>query len=181
MDIKGRLVEGNVAYRKLTDPGLLTRMSQKQEPFVAVLSCSDSRVVPEKIFNLSMGDAFVVRVAGNSASDPSILGALEYSVTNLNVRSILVLGHTGCGAIRAALDGRATYNFDHITRDIERARMKVPLELANDQNAIAEANVKLQLRQLEDNSQVIMQAVNERTLSLMGAMYDISSGAVRFL
>jgi carbonic anhydrase len=181
MEIKDRLADGNAAYRKTTDPGLVARLSNKQEPFIAVLSCSDPSVVPEKIFNLSLGDAFVVRVAGNSASNPSTIGALEYAVKILRVRAILVLGHTGCGAVKAAVDGGVTANFDHIARDIERARMKVPLELASDQNAISEANVRLQLRQLEDNSQVIMQALNEGTLKLMGAMYDTSSGAVRFV
>ncbi len=64
-DKKGRLAEGNAAFRKATDPSLLSNLSRGQQPWLAVLTCSDSRVVPERIFNLSIGDAFVVRVAGN--------------------------------------------------------------------------------------------------------------------
>jgi carbonic anhydrase len=79
MDQKKRLVDGNATFRKTSDPAFLAELSKGQQPFVAILTCSDSRVVPERIFNLNLGDAFVVRVAGNSVADPGALGSLEYA------------------------------------------------------------------------------------------------------
>ena len=181
LDRRGRLSEGNAAYRKLTDPTLFANLSKGQHPTFAILACSDSRVVPEKLFNLSIGDAFVVRVAGNSAADPSVLGSLEYAVEHLHVRELLVLGHTGCGAVKLSMEGSSHGNLGSVVRDLERAKSKVPIESENDADAIAESNVKLQLRLLEDNSYVIRSAVDKGQLAMHGAMYDIRTGAVRFI
>jgi carbonic anhydrase len=180
-DRRGRLAEGNAAFRKATDPALLTSLSKGQHPSMAIISCSDSRVVPEKLFNLSLGDAFVVRVAGNSASDPSILGSLEYAVEHLHVKELLVLGHTGCSAVRLAMDGASPGNLGTVMRDMERAKSKLPVGLETDQDAIAESNVKLQLRLLEDSSYVIRSAADKGQLTVHGAMYDVKTGNVRFL
>ena len=176
-----RLEDGNAHFRKNTDLSFLARLAQKQEPFIAVLTCSDSRVVPEKIFNLSLGDVFVVRVAGNSASEPSVLGSLEYAVEFLHIRVLLVLGHTGCGAIREAMDWKGPANLSKVIRDIDRARDKVGEGMSNDVDAIAESNVRLQIRLIIDNSMAIMDAVNKGQLSVIGAMYNMATGAVRFL
>ncbi|HEX9909044.1 MAG TPA: carbonic anhydrase [Thermoplasmata archaeon] len=176
-----RLEDGNVYFRKNTDASFLARLSQKQEPSVIILTCSDSRVVPEKIFSLSLGDAFVVRVVGNSASEPSVLGSLEYAVEHLHVRVLLILGHTGCGAVRAAMFGEGFDNFSKFLRDIERARDKVPEEHANSPDAVAEINVRLQMSLIEDSSTVIMDAVKKGQLTIVGAMYNMATGAVRFL
>lgn len=180
-DKKGRLAEGNAAFRKATDPTVITTLAKGQHPSFAILSCSDSRVVPEKIFNLSLGDAFVVRVVGNSASDPSVLGSLEYAVEHLHVKELVVLGHTGCGAVKLAMDGASQSNLGPVIRDMERAKSKVPIESENDPNLVAESNVRLQLRLLEDNSYVIRSATEKGTLALHGAMYDVRTGNVRFL
>ncbi len=136
MDGKKRLIDGNAMFRKSIDPGLLARLSKKQEPFVAILTCSDSRVSPVKIFNLSLGEAFVVRVAGNSASDQSALGSLEYAVDHLHVKYLLVLGHTGCGAVRAMVEGEFLPNLRPVMKDLERARFKTPTEQINDENRL---------------------------------------------
>jgi len=181
VDATKRLEDGNAHFRKNMDLSLLARLVQKQEPFIAILTCSDSRVVPEKIFNLSLGDAFVVRVAGNSASEPSVLGSLECAVEHLHVRVLLVLGHTGCGAVRAAMDRRGPENLAKVIRDIDRARDKVGVGRSNDLDAIAESNVRLQIRLIVDNSMTIMDAVNKGQLSVVGAMYNMATGAVRFL
>lgn len=180
-DKKGRLAEGNAAFRKATDPSLLSNLSRGQQPWLAVLTCSDSRVVPERIFNLSIGDAFVVRVAGNTASDAQVLGSMEYAVERLHVRDMVVLGHTGCGAVKVAMEGKDTGNLWSVIRDIDRAKMKVPTELDTNPDAIAESNVRLQVRMLEDNSFVIRGAMEKGQLALYGAMYDLKSGAVRFI
>ena len=176
-----RLEDGNVYFKKNTDSSFLARLSQKQEPSVVIPTCSDSRVVPEKIFNLSLGDAFIVQVVGNSASEPSVLGSLEYAVGNLHVRVLLVLGHSGCGAVRAVIAGGGLDNFSKVLRDINRARDKVPEGQANNLDAVAESNVRLQIRLIEDSSAVIMNAVNKGQLTIVGAMYDMATGAVRFL
>ncbi len=181
-DAKGRLMDGNALYRKAVDPALLTRLNTKaQEPFVAILSCSDSRVDPSKIFNLSIGDAFIVRVVGNSASDPFVIGSLEYAVEHLHVKMILVMGHTSCGAVRAMMDGKWPESLDKVILDMERARDKVPPERLKDLDTIAESNVKLQMRVIEDSSLPIGSAVNKGTLLMTGAMYDLATGNVRFL
>lgn len=180
-DRRGRLAEGNAAFRKATDPALIATLSKGQHPSFAILTCSDSRVVPEKLFNLSFGDAFVVRVVGNSAADQSVLGSLEYAVDHLHVRELLVLGHTGCGAVRLATEGANPGNLGPVVRDLERAKSKVPIESENDPDAIAESNVRLQLRLLEDNSYVIRAAVDKGQLMLHGAMYDVRTGAVKFI
>jgi len=175
-------MDGNALFRKAVDPALLARLNTKaQEPFVAILSCSDSRVDPNRIFNLSMGDAFVVRDVGNCASDPFVLGSIEYAVEHLHVRMVLVLGHTGCGAIRAALDGKAPDGLDKVMREIERARDRIPADRAKDVDAIAESNVRLQMRVIEDNSLPIASAVNKGSLQMAGAMYDLATGSVRFI
>jgi len=179
-DRKGRLAEGNAAFRKVTDPTVFINLAKGQHPSFAILSCCDSRVVPEKIFNLSLGDAFVVRVAGNSAADRSVLGSLEYAVEHLHVKELLVLGHTGCSAVKVALDGTAAGNLAPVIRDIERAKAKVPIENESSPDAVAESNVKLQIRLIEDNSSVIRSAVEKGELFVHGAMYDVRNGNVRF-
>lgn len=180
-DKKGRLADGNIAFRKATDPSLFSNLSRGQQPWIAILTCSDSRVVPERIFNLSIGDAFVVRVAGNTSSDAQVLGSLEYAVDHLHVRDMVVLGHTSCGAVKVAMEGKDVGNMWSVIRDIDRAKMKVPSELDTDPDAISESNVRLQVRMLEDNSFVIRGAIDKGQLSLYGAMYDLKSGAVRFI
>jgi carbonic anhydrase len=97
LDPKARLVDGNAAFRRMTDSAFLARLIESHEPFIAILTCSDARVDPAKAFNLSLGDAFVVRTAGNTASDPCVIGSLEYAVDCLEVKALLVLGHTDCG------------------------------------------------------------------------------------
>lgn len=181
MDGRKRLIDGNAMFRKSIDPGFLASLSKNQEPFIAILSCSDSRVSPIKIFNLSLGEAFVVRVAGNSASDQSVLGSLEYAVDHLHVKYLLVLGHTGCGAVSAMVEGEFLPNLRPVMKDLERARFKAPTDQTNDQNLIAENNVRLQLRTIQDNSTTISRAVAEDKLTLLGAMYDLATGTVRFI
>lgn len=176
-----RLLDGNAMFRKNIDRSVLASLVTGQKPIVAVLACSDSRVTPERIFNLSLGEAFVVRVAGNSAADPSVLGSLEYAVEHLQVPAIVVLGHTNCGAVKAVLDGEAPASMSTVAKDLERARFRLPTEQQNDASLVAENNVRLQLRLIQDNSTIIASALNEEKISLYGAMYDLATGQVRFI
>ena len=98
----------------------------------------------------------------------------------MNVKAVLVVGHTGCGAVKAAIEGKDSGNLSRVMSDIDRARYKTSAEQMNDPDAVAESNVRLQLGMLENNSMVIMDAVNKGELTLLGAMLDISTGAVRF-
>src|SRR5262245_33683882 len=105
-----RLVEGNERFRdglaRKPRQGTVRRMQtvESQQPFAAILACADSRVAPEVVFDQGLGDLFVVRVAGNTASDGSIVGSLEFAVEMLGAIVLLVLGHSDCGAVKGAID-----------------------------------------------------------------------------
>ncbi|HIH01413.1 TPA: carbonic anhydrase [Thermoplasmata archaeon] len=181
LDSKTRLMDGNAMFRRTTDPSLLARLSKAHEPFIAILTCSDARVDPAKVFNLSLGDAFVVRAAGNTATDPSVIGSLEYAVDCLEVKALLVLGHTECGAIKASYECVEPGNLDGVLRDVESAKSKLDPTEARDPGLVAESNVRLQLRKLEDTSTIIRDAVARGKLTMYGAVLDIGTGAVRFI
>jgi carbonic anhydrase len=181
LDPKSRLIDGNAVFKKSVDPTFLAQMCKTHEPFVAVLTCSDARVDPAKIFNLSLGDAFVVRVAGNVGSDSAVIGSLEYAVEHLGVKTVVVLGHTDCGAIKVTMDGAEPGNLGSAVKDIDSARAKLECLDAKDPDKVSEANVKLQLRMLVDRSCIMREAANDGSLSILGAMFDISTGAVRFI
>ncbi len=148
---------------------------------MAILTCSDSRVSPCKVFNLSLGEAFVVRVVGNCANDPSVLGSLEYAVSHLKVKAIVVMGHTDCGAVKASLGCEDRGNLASVIKDLESARSKLPCERQKDMDAIAEINVIMQMRRLQDFSPAIRDAVRSNKLEIIGAMFDIATGNVEFL
>jgi carbonic anhydrase len=182
IDLKDRLVDGNARFRESVDHGFLTKLSKGQQPFMAILSCSDSRVVPERIFNLNLGDAFVVRVAGNSVADPGALGSLEYAVEHLHVKAIVVLGHTGCGAVQAVIapQGREPEGLRLILRDIERARYVLPTDQQSNSDRMVESNVKLQVKSIEETP-VLGRAIREGSLRLYGAVYELQTGNLRFV
>lgn len=180
-DVKRRLLDGNKVFSKAADPCMLAKLSEKQEPFVAILACSDSRVDPEKVFNLSLGSAFVVRTAGNCAADPTVLGSLEYAAAHLGVKAIVVVGHTRCGAVKASCDCCDIDNLSGVLGDIGSARSLLKGLDAKDIDRVAECNVKVQMRRLVSGSAVIGEAVKKGRLSVYGAMFDIGTGAVKFV
>ncbi len=181
MDPKTRLVDGNSTFRNGADPSFFARLAKKQEPFVAIVSCSDSRVDPVKIFNLSLGDAFVVRVAGNCVCDPSLYGSLEYAVSHLKVRAVLVMGHTDCGAVKASYECGGLGSMECVIKDIQCAKSKLDDAKSRDPDIVAETNVRVQLRKLMDMSSIIRDAVHAEKITLYGAMFDIKTGTVRFI
>ncbi len=180
-DVKRRLLDGNKEFSKAADLCLLSRLARKQEPFVAILACSDSRVDPEKVFNLSLGSAFVVRVAGNCACDDGVLGSLEYAASHLGIKAIVVLGHTGCGAVKASCECCDVANLKGVMGDIGIATSGLKGLDAKDPDKVAENNVRVQMRRLVDCSPVIGEAVRKDGLAVYGAMFDIQSGSVRFV
>ncbi len=123
----------------------------------------------------------MVRVAGNCAADRSVLGSLEYAVSHLKIRAIVVMGHSDCGAVKASLTCDDRGNLEAEMKDLECARSKLPCALQKDVDAIAECNVMMQMRRLQDFSPVIRAGVQAGKLEIIGAMFDIASGNVRFL
>ena len=146
-----------------------------QSPKAVILSCSDSRVVPEILFDQWIGEIFVVMVAGNVACDPMVIQSLEYAVGQLNVPLLLVLGHTHCGAVALtetcmadeSLDGGALV--EEIASGFD----------ADDDHIVA--NVKRQVKMLPVRSEIIANAMGDDNLAVIGAMYDLETGKVRLL
>ena len=146
----------------------------KQEPFAAVLSCADSRVPVELVFDQTIGHIFVTRVAGNIVT-PEIIASLEYGVAVLGVKALLVLGHTACGAVKAAMKadtvpGQISSLYPHL-------RPAVELSGGNFDEAI-KANAKIQAELLRTSSTVIRDAVKSGKLRVEAGVYDLASGKV---
>jgi len=146
----------------------------KQEPFAAVLSCADSRVPVEIIFDESIGKIFVGRVAGNIVT-PEIMGSMEYGVAVLGVKAILVLGHTNCGAVSAAVAGKEVPGqisvlYQHLMPGVR--------DTHGDVAAAVKANVAFQTRLLRESSTVIAKAVKEQGVKVVGGVYDLGTGRV---
>jgi carbonic anhydrase len=159
-------------------------LAKDQHPKVAVLACSDSRVGPETVFDKSLGDLFVVRSAGNIA-DAIGVGSLEYAVQNLGSSVILVMGHTSCGAVKAACSGdkMPTSNLQAIVDKIDPA-----VSLARNQakgDALLDAairdNVQQSSKDLLDHSDVLRKMVSEGKLTIIQAVYHLDSGKVERL
>jgi carbonic anhydrase len=178
------LVEGNQRFvaQKLVsfqeDLDILKAHSEEhQEPFAAVLSCADSRVPVELVFDQSIGHLFVVRVAGNIAT-PDTIASLEYGAAVLGLKAILVLGHTNCGAVKATIAGKAVpgqistlYQYIHPAI----AGANGDLTTASRQNATVQASV------LRETSPVLSGLVKEKKLAIAAAIYDVGSGQVTML
>jgi carbonic anhydrase len=146
----------------------------KQEPFAAVLSCADSRVPVEIIFDQSIGHLFVTRVAGNMVT-PEIIASLEYGVAVLGLKAILVMGHSNCGAISAsiaakAVPGQISVLYQHLIPGIVEAKGDVALAV--------KMNVAYQTRLLSESSTVIAKAIKEDGVKVAGGVYDLASGRV---
>lgn len=165
---------------------VLAELAKAQQPYATVLGCSDSRVPPELVFDAGFGELFVVRVAGNVLG-PSILGTLQYAGTHLHTPLFVVMGHEGCGAVEAAIASK----FHGVT---QRSRIGVLLKnilpaldgLDGEQSATAllrsavEANVRHTLRKLLATREAKAR-IAKGEMKLVGAVYDLESGRVRFL
>jgi carbonic anhydrase len=155
---------------------LKAHTAEKQEPFAAVLACADSRVPVELIFDQTISDVFVTRVAGNLVT-PEIVASLEYAVAVLGVKALVVLGHTSCGAVKAAM------NADNVPGQI--SSLYVPLRRAVEQSGgdLAKAisiNARVQADLLRTSSTVIRDADKAAKLKVTSGVYDLASGKVTF-
>ncbi len=156
---------------------LKARTVDQQSPFAAILGCADSRVPVELVFDQSIGELFVTRVAGNLAT-PEIIASLEYAVFVLGVKAILVLGHVNCGAVKASMKadtvpGQISSLYPHIRPAIERSAGNVSRAIA--------ANAQLQAVLLRTSSTVIRDALAERKIGVRSGMYDLATGMVSLI
>lgn len=157
-----------------------------QSPFAVILSCSDSRVPTEIVFDQSLGSLFITRVAGNIV-EPATIGSIEYAVGHLNTRLVVVMGHEGCGAVKAALlpeaeRARETPAIRALLEQIAPSVSRLPAirdGKAKMREAVM-ANVRQQVARLK-RQPAIQQALGANTIAVVGAFYEITSGAVDFL
>jgi carbonic anhydrase len=163
----------------------LAELARGQRPYATILGCSDSRVPPELIFDANFGELFIVRVAGNVVS-PEVMGSLQYAGAHLHTPLFLVLGHEGCGAVKAALDSKL-YDVQHRSRIqllVDNILPGLPDfdDTATDQQLVCavEANVRWSMHQLAESPEG-RRALHEDRARLVGAVYEIASGRVRFL
>lgn len=182
-EIKERLIKGNLMYvndkeNPSSDNELRKSLTSGQEPFAIILSCADSRVVPEMIFDCNIGELFVVRVAGNIANTSST-ASIEYAVAHLNCKMIVVLGHESCGAVTAAVQGGDNGpNLNHLTEHISSA---VAMGEGKDLSDVIKINAANNAQDLISNSSIIEDAVSQGNLSIESAYYNLGSGKVDFI
>jgi len=184
-DGNARFISGRARFPTVQKE-VLAELAKGQQPYATILGCSDSRVPPELVFDAGFGELFVVRVAGNVLG-PSILGTLQYAGTHLRTPLFVVMGHEGCGAVEAAI----AWKFQGVA---QRSRIEVLLQsilpaldhLDGTQSPEAllrsavEANVRHTFRELLETPEANARlALGE--MKLVGAVYDLQSGLVRFL
>jgi carbonic anhydrase len=180
-----RFVAGTARF-PMMQKEILIDLAKGQHPYATILSCSDSRVPPELIFDAGLGELFIVRVAGNVVS-PEVAGSLQYAGRHLKTPLFVVLGHTNCGAVGAAVEARL-----HGARQLSRIQLLVDsilpgltdLDLQLTLEAMlaqaVEANVRWSMRQIFETPEG-RERVAEGSMKLVGAVYEIETGRVRFL
>ncbi len=179
MDEKPRHLHEKASWRNLLVEG--------QKPFATVLGCSDSRVPPELVFDVGFGDLFTIRLAGNIIAE-DVIGTLQYAVAHLHTPLVIVLGHEGCGAVTAAVDemiykkAKEPGHIESLIRLIKPGLSKLDLKQGQGAllNAAVEANVRWSMRQLS-SSPGGKRALRERRVTLVGGVYELATGRVRFL
>lgn len=154
-----------------------------QYPFAVILSCIDSRTSAELIFDQGLGDIFSIRIAGNVLND-DIVGSMEFACKLAGSRLIVVLGHSGCGAVKGACDGMELGRLTGLLRKIRPAIevTKKSGEMPRDEfvQRIAEENVERTVHEILEKSQVLNALVAEGQVGIVGAMYSVRSGTVQF-
>lgn len=184
-----KLKQGNAhfaAYRPEhpdEDRKHLADIATKQDPFAVIVSCSDSRVSPELLFDQGMGDLFVIRTAGNMIGSLEI-GSIEYAVEHLGVKLVVVMGHENCGAIKAYIEGGEAPGhikdiIDSITQETEIKA--IPLNDVNRLDDCVRANIHHGVKQLQTQSAIIREKMEKGELQVAGARYDLHDLKVSFL
>lgn len=178
-----KLVEGNERFIKEDysnqhiDKDYRKELTKGQNPFAIVVTCSDSRVAPELLFDQGLGDIFVIRTAGEVV-DKLELGSIEYAVEHLGVNLVIVLGHESCGAVGAVIKGGdIPKNISYIADEIKPAVDKAKTQKGDlEENAIKN-NVDLIVNKIKKNSEIIEEA---KDCKVIGGVYSITTGKVEF-
>lgn len=165
----------------------ISNSSNGQHPFVIVLSCIDSRVPVEIIFDQGIGDLFSVRVAGNVVSK-DVLGSIEYACKYAGVKLIVILGHTSCGAVKGACDGLEDGNLTHLLQKIKPAIDKTKTDESEIRdssnihfvNSVANNNLNNSINDIKSHSIILKEMIDSDTVSICSAMYDVETGIVNF-
>lgn len=176
-----RLAEGNQKYMEaVTGQGNISKLLRKktaeqgQEPYVIIITCSDSRVIPEHIFSAGIGELFVIRVAGN-VLDNHQLGSIEYAAEHLGTKLIVMLGHTRCGAVASAIEGHTGGFIDFILKDIKLAigdeKDDLRASCLNVRHGVEMIRHEFEIHPIDD----------EKGLEVVGAIYHVEDGRVEFL
>lgn len=197
--ILNALMEGNKRYTEslkknsgrsveLNSVEVHTEVSPGVVPAAAVISCADSRVTPEIIFECGIGDIFVIRVAGNmvDSSNPGVVGSLEFGVLKLGARLIMVLGHSECGAVAGAIDsvnGKKEFpgSIGSVVESIVPSVMAVKDEPGDLWNNSVVSNVKSGVENLKASAPQIAQMAENGEIMIVGACYDLKSGEVKIV
>jgi len=179
----GRFIQNMSVNRNYLEQVKLT--SAGQNPFAAILGCIDSRAPAEIIFDQGIGDIFNVRIAGNILND-DIIGSLEFATQIAGAKLIVVLGHTSCGAVKGALDNAKLGHLTGLVKKLEPAVNEVHnhhhnnISASEKVNLVAEKNVELVSKELLKRSHVLKGLFETEDINIIGAIYDVETGKVRF-
>jgi carbonic anhydrase len=183
-DGNARFVAGKPVPRVYSS--LVRATASHQYPFAVVLSCMDSRQPIEIVLDQGIGDIFSTRVAGNVVNE-DILGSMEYACKVAGSKLIVVIGHTGCGAIKGAIEEVNLGNLTGLLAKIKPAMDAVPAKVQprDDKNEefvtqVSEANVRLVMREIRERSPVLREMIDDGEIRLVGGMYDLTTGKVQF-
>ena len=181
-----RFVQGKQMHGEISEEAF-ARMSEGQRPIAIILGCSDSRVPPELLFDQGFGDLFVIRLAGNVLA-PGVGGSIQYAHQHLGTSLLVVLGHEGCGAVKAALAARFhhTTHSDRIQQLVELLapgleQIDPELSSADQLEAGVEANVRWTVQRVMNTPEVQQALREERNILIVGAIYELKTGKVRWL
>ncbi len=180
-EVKTFLIEGNELYQSASensgDVSLALRedtTENGQAPYAVVVTCSDSRVVPEHIFNTGLGELFTIRNAGNVVTEIE-LGSIEYAADHLGSQLVVILGHENCGAVAATMDGHAEgyihYIVDEVAEGIVGCETATEAEIANVYHSLEAC----------EQSEILQELVASGAIEIVGAIYNTADGSVSFL
>ncbi len=186
------LKEGNERFvqKKQLNRDLLQQVEETaggQYPFAAVVSCIDSRIPTEVVFDQGIGDIFNARVAGNIVNE-DILGSLEFACKLAGAKAIIVMGHTSCGAVKGACDDAKLGNLTQMLGKIKPAVEQTTTAEGEDRNSgniefvnnVASKNVELTIENITSQSAVLKEMADNGEITIVGAMYDVKTGLITF-
>ena len=163
----------------------IRNLKKGQEPYVIIVSCSDSRVPPELVFDQGFGDVFSIRTAGNVIGDYE-LGSIEYAVEHLKCKLVMVMGHENCGAIDAYIHKGVEVHHDHIQSlinyiDSEIEEQELPDSLKHDLGHAVIANIRHGVKILQESEPILKKLYASKKIQIVGAFYDLDTGEVQLL